>query len=171
MVVAIIMKPYHKNPRTITEDQYKLLERDLKKLGDLSGIVHDVNSGETIGGNQRSKVFDINNCKIEITKKYKTPTRTGTIAEGFVIWQGERYTYRRVRWTKKQCEKANIVANKAGGNWDFDVLANEFDIDDLTDWGFQEWEFGVEGEQEPQEKEVDENTETKNECPKCGYKW
>ena len=47
------MKQYHKNPRKITDAQKKALERDLKELGDLSGIVHDVNSDEIIGGNQR----------------------------------------------------------------------------------------------------------------------
>jgi hypothetical protein len=38
------MKKYHKNPRDITAKQLKLLKRDLEELGDLSGIVHDVNT-------------------------------------------------------------------------------------------------------------------------------
>jgi len=32
------MNKYHKNPRMLTEKQFKLLERDLKELGDLSGF-------------------------------------------------------------------------------------------------------------------------------------
>jgi len=51
------MNKYHKNPRMLTEKQFKLLERDLKELGDLSGIVHDINSNEIISGNQRVSVF------------------------------------------------------------------------------------------------------------------
>jgi site-specific DNA-methyltransferase (adenine-specific) len=136
-----ILKKYHKNPRTLTEKQFNLLQRDLKELGDISGIIHDIDTDEIIGGNQRSEVFDINNCEIEIAKEYKRPTKTGTIAEGFIIWEGEKYSYRKVKWTEKQCEKANIVANKAGGNWDFDVLANDFEVDDLLDWGFDESEL------------------------------
>lgn len=142
------MKNYHKNPRILTEKQAKLLKRDLTELGDLSDIVHDINSDEIIGGNQRSTIMDVNDCEIEIVKEYDPPTKTGTVAEGYIHWQGERYTYRRVKWDKKRCEKANIVANKAGGTWDFETLANEFEINDLTDWGFEEWEFGIKQEKD-----------------------
>jgi DNA modification methylase len=135
------MKKYHKNPRTLSAKQAAQLRRDLQELGDLSGIVHDINTDEIIGGNQRSEIIDINNCQIVIEKEYPQPTRTGTVAEGYVIWNDERYTYRRVSWTPAQCEKANIVANKAGGSWDFAKLAEEFDLDDLKDWGFDEDEL------------------------------
>ena len=83
----------------------------------------------------------------------------------------------------KQKEKMlNISLNKISGDWDRiklkDILeeldSGEFDIT-LTGWGEQEiedlmTEFHVE-EEEINEKEVDENMETENECPKCGYKW
>jgi len=136
------MKKYHKNPRILNEKQAALLKKTLIELGDLSGIVHDVNSDEIIGGNQRSDILDINKCKIEIIKKYPKPTKTGTIAEGYVLWNDERYTYRKVKWTPKQCAKANIIANKAGGTWDFEILSQKFETSDLIDWGFEEWEFG-----------------------------
>jgi len=136
------MKKYHKNPRILNEKQAALLKKTLIELGDLSGIVHDVNSDEIIGGNQRSDIFDINKCKIEIVKKYPKPTKTGTIAEGYVLWNDERYTYRRVKWTPKQCEKANVIANRAGGTWDFEILSQKFETSDLIEWGFEEWEFG-----------------------------
>ena len=48
------MKLYHKNPRQITKKQYSDLETWLRELGDLSGIVHDLNSDEIIGGNQEA---------------------------------------------------------------------------------------------------------------------
>jgi DNA modification methylase len=48
-----------------------------------------------------------------------------------------------VRWDERQAEKANIVANKAGGGWDFDTLANEFDTTDLLEWGFEPFELGI----------------------------
>ena len=48
------MKQFHKNPRQITTKQYSDLETWLKKYGDLSGVVHDLNSDQVIGGNQRS---------------------------------------------------------------------------------------------------------------------
>jgi hypothetical protein len=52
------MKHYHKNPRQITKKQFADLQDSLKRLGDLSGIVHDLTSDEVIGGNQRMDVFD-----------------------------------------------------------------------------------------------------------------
>ena len=84
----------------------------------------------------------------------------------------------------KQKEKMlNIALNKISGDWDRlklkDLLeeldSGEFDVN-LTGWGEQEMEdlmteFHVEPEEEINEKEVDENMETENECPKCGYKW
>jgi len=34
------MEFYHKNPRTITREQYASLEQWLEELGDLGGVVH-----------------------------------------------------------------------------------------------------------------------------------
>jgi DNA modification methylase len=130
------MKTYHKNPRQITARQLSDLEKWLRELGDLSGIVHDLNSDEVIGGNQRSRVFDINRCEIELTDGPHEPDEQGTVALGWVIWEGKRYAYRQVRWTPEQCEQANVIANKAGGNWDWDILAKEFSTSDLMEWGF-----------------------------------
>lgn len=134
------MKPYHKNPRQITKKQFDELKANLAYLGDLSGIVHDLNSDEIIGGNQRSAVFDVNKCEIEIVHRYDYPDEQGTVAQGFIIWDGKRYTYRQVRWTPKQCEQANITANRLGGDWDWDSLANGFDMDSLLSWGFDDVE-------------------------------
>lgn len=130
------MKSYSKNPRKISEQQLAELESYLRELGDLSGVVHDLNSDQIIGGNQRSQVFDINQCQIEIQHHMKKPDAQGTVALGYVIWKGKRYGYRQVRWTPKQCEKANIVANKAGGEWDDELLKRFFKDKDLSDWGF-----------------------------------
>jgi hypothetical protein len=135
------LKVYHKNPRQITEKQFSQLKKELKELGDLSGIVHDLNSDEIIGGNQRSKVFDINKCEIKVEHKNAKPDKQGTVGFGYVIWEGHKYSYRQVRWTEKQCEKANIIANKAGGSFDTDILANEFNFEDLLEWGFEEKEL------------------------------
>lgn len=137
------MKQYHKNPRRITNRQLEDLESWLSELGDLSGVVHDLNSDEIIGGNQRSKVFDINNCEIVLTDTYTEPDAQGTVAHGYVVWNGAKYAYRQVRLDERQCEMANIVANKAGGAWDLDVLAGNFQMDDLLSWGFEPFELGL----------------------------
>ena len=169
-------KEYHKNPRQITGKQFERLADTLEILGDLSGIVHDLNSDEIIGGNQRSRVFDINKCEIVLTEEHSEPDRQGTVALGYVIWQGAKYGYRQVRWTPEQCEMANVVANKAGGAWDFDILANEFEMDDLLAWGFEPFELGLSDGEIPdvEFREYDESIADDVEmctCPSCGHEF
>jgi len=169
------MKLYHKNPRQITKSQYTDLEQWLGELGDLSGIVHDLNSDEIPAGNQRSRVFGIikDQGHIVITETFDKPTPQGTVAWGYIEWKGERYSYRQVRWTERQCEQANIVANKAGGGFDWDILANEFEFEDLLEWSFSEEEL-VGAFSAVEFKEYDESiadTVEWNECPECGHKW
>ncbi len=136
-------KPYHKNPRQITAKQYEALAIDLAELGDLGGVVHDLNSDEMVGVNQRSRVFDVNDCDVVLTEVLDAPDAQGTVAHGYVLWKGHKYAYRQVRWTPRQAERANIVANKAGGRWDFDILADRFEQDDLLAWGFEPFELGL----------------------------
>lgn len=129
------MKEYHKNPRKISQQQIDQLRENMKEFGDISGIVHDLNTDEVISGNQRSKVVDINKCDIVITHKNDAPDEQGTVAWGHVIWDGQRFNYRQVRWTDEQREKANITANALGGNWDWKILKDSFEKVDLLNWG------------------------------------
>ena len=101
-----------------------------------------MNSDEIIGGNQRSRVFDLNACGVVLTDILPEPDAQGTVAHGYVLWRGNKYAYRQVRWTARQCERANIVANKRGGTWDLDILADRFEQDDLLAWGFEPFELG-----------------------------
>ena len=130
------MQQYSKNPRKISESQLEQLKQNIQELGDLSGIVHDLNTDEIISGNQRSKVININECEIEIVKQYNEPNEQGTIAFGFVIFENQRLNYRQVRWNDKQREKACITANALGGDWDYKIL-EEFDDLELVDWGLK----------------------------------
>jgi hypothetical protein len=139
-------KKYYKNPRNLTKQQGSDLRRWLREFGDLSGIVHEENSDEVISGNQRSEIINLAECEIEISIDYDEATPQGTVAQGYVNWQGERFTYRRVNWTKEKCEQANIIANKSGGTWDFEELANGFEMGNLLEWGFEAWEFGYKDE-------------------------
>ncbi len=176
------MKHYHKNPRKITKTQMDNLKRDLREYGDLSGIVHNISTDELIGGNQRSEAMDgIISGLLQpvIVKEYNKPTRAGTVAIGFYEWHGEQYVYRRVDWDTETAELANLIANKAGGSWDWDILADNFDIDTLFDAGFSEDELlgndfnlGEGSGDAPKDfKEYGEDIETEHECPKCHYRW
>ena len=69
--------------------------------------------------------------------------------------------------TKKERQKLTIYLEKAKGDWDYDALGNYFEQDDLIEWGFEEYELGIEEVPEFPE-EVADNAEYL-ECPKCGH--
>jgi hypothetical protein len=135
------MKQYHKNPRTITKAELTELRDNIRELGDLSGITHDLNTDEVITGNQRSKIIDINSCEKEIIEEYPEPSPEGTIAWGYIIWEGQRLNYRQVRWNDEQRKRACITANKLGGKFDYQILEKDFDPDKLKQWGFKDDEL------------------------------
>ena len=124
------------NPRKISQQQKKDLESSLRKYGDLSGVVWNRRSGKLVGGNQRSTIFDIKDCEIDIKEEYKKADPQGTVAIGFIVWEGRKYGYREVDWSEDWEKEANIFANKLGGEWDMDVLKFNFPIEQLLEWGF-----------------------------------
>jgi hypothetical protein len=138
------------NPRKITPEQLKMLADSLRRFGDLSGLILNVLTNHLVGGHQRVKV--LGSAPVKITKRYDKPTPNGTTAEGFVIFEGERYTYREVSWDAATENAAMIAANKHGGDWDFPMLSEllleldtgEFDVS-LTGFSDQELEKMVRG--------------------------
>ena len=139
------LQPHPGNPRKITDDQLKRLQKSLEKFGDLSGIVFNKRTGHVVGGHQRLKVLP-KDAEIVIEKTHAIPTDSGTVAEGYVNIRGERFGYRCVNWDEDTEKAANLAANKHGGAWDDPLLADwlidldskNFDMD-LT--GFTEAEM------------------------------
>lgn len=135
------------NPRQWTQTDIDRLNKSLTDFGDLSGIVHDLNSGQIVSGNFRSEIIGAvsnpKDCEIEIVHQNEQPDAQGTVALGFVIWNGFRYNYRQVRWTQRQCEEACIKANYLGGSTDWDEMANYWSAKfgaELNDWGVDAWQ-------------------------------
>jgi hypothetical protein len=110
------------NPRTITETKKKMLLKALRRFGDLSGIVYNRKTAHLVGGHQRSDIFDPA-TPVVITKSYSKPTKTGTVAEGYIEAKGERFTYREVFWDEPTEKAATIAANKGAGEWDLGKLS------------------------------------------------
>ena len=102
-----------KNPRKLTEKQRLDLSESLKKF-DLAEIPVVTTENEIIAGNQRVKVLTMlgrSDDEIDV----RVPSRQLTVEEK------EEYLLR---------------SNKNTGEWDFDSLIKDFDIDMLTDVGF-----------------------------------
>lgn len=126
------MKPRKSNPRRITPQRLEELRDSLVIYGDLSGIVHNLETDEIIGGNQRMKIFA--EGQVEIVRTLDEPDEQGTVAHGFIVHDGKRYAYRQVRWDEKKAAEANIRANLSAGEWDWSVLA-AWQADDLAAGG------------------------------------
>ena len=117
-----------RNPRTITNDQYKILKKLLETYGDLSGIVLNVRTGQLVGGHMRVRAFlETPNPQRVIEQRFETPNSVGTVARGYVKIEGfdEPFTYREVDWDEQKQAAANLAANKAGGVFDNDKLAQQ----------------------------------------------
>ena len=54
--------------------------------------------------------------------------------------------------TEREVEELNIRLNKNNGDWDFDILANMWEIDDLLSWGFSDEELGLEKTPKPKKE-------------------
>lgn len=116
------LNPAAYNPRKISDEQLERLKKALYEFGDLSGIIYNRRTGNLVGGHQRIKCLPPD-AVIE-KKDLKEKTKTGTVAHGHIIIYGERYTYREVDWDEAREKAANIAANKHGGDWDDDKLAD-----------------------------------------------
>jgi len=156
-------KKYKNNPRQITGDQFKMLKKHLEQLGDLSGVVYCTKQGAYLGGNMRSEVM--HGAEIEIVERFDKPTAQKTLAYGFIRYNGEKFAYREVAFTKKEFRQACIVANSNGGTWDWDILANEWTDEPLADWGLDV--PGFEAVEEVGEADAELNA-SPTLCPHCG---
>lgn len=138
------VKENKKNPRYIRDNKFKKLVKSIKDFPEMleyRPIIVDENM-TILGGNMR----------------YKAAKAAGLF---------EIYIDVVKDWTDKQKEQFIIKDNVGFGDWDWDLLANEWDVKDLNDWGLNLPEF------EPNNIEINEAVEVSNEgdkCPECGKK-
>ena len=113
------LKAYSKNPRIITESGINQLKSSFDEIGYAQPI--NINTDGTIlSGHARYRVLQEEGAEqVEVL----VPDR---------------------QLTPKQEEAVVIRMNKnIAGQFDFDILANEFDLGDLMEWGFTEKELQV----------------------------
>lgn len=142
------LNPAKYNPRSISEIELTRLKNLIKEFGLVEPLV--VNKDYTvIGGHQRLKVLQELNYKE---------------ADCIVV-----------NLDKKKEKLLNLALNKISGEWDNEKLTDIFqlfDIDELNISGFDVGEINeILNFEEPAQPEFDENVETINKCPKCGYEY
>lgn len=121
------LKPNPKNPRVISPERLDMLKKSLAEYGDLSGIVWNSQLKLLATGHQRIRTVDPS-TPITVEQKYKKPTKQGTVAEGFIIIEGERFKYREVKWGRPKHTAATIAANNLAGEWDEVLLAADIEF-------------------------------------------
>jgi len=149
------LRAYEKNPRKITKDDFATLQKSLVEFGDLSGVIFNRTTANLVGGHQRTNAFKSKNAVISLVEELDTASATGTIATGYIEVDGEKFAYREVEWDEVKEQRANILANKVSGQWDFDMLANAFGTDVLLDSGWKASELGF--AVLPEDEKVDES--------------
>jgi hypothetical protein len=142
--------PWERNPRQITDKQAKRLEESFEQFGQVE-IIAIGPENQIYNGHQRLKVLSQ-----KYGSNYEVDVRVASRA-----------------LTEKEREKLTIFLHKgAAGSWNYDILANEFELDDLLDWGFEEKDFELNFA--PEAKEDGESAADENEmieCPNCGYRF
>ena len=111
------IKTNPKNPRLIKDDKFKKLVNSIKEFPqmlELRPIVVDENN-IILGGNMRHKA-----C-IEAGLK-------------------EVYIVQAKDLTELQKDEFIVKDNVGFGEWDWDILANEWDTEKLQDWGLNVWQ-------------------------------
>jgi hypothetical protein len=110
-----------KNPRLIKDDKFRKLVKSIQEFPqmlELRPIVVDENN-IVLGGNMRLKA-----CKEAGLK--------------------EVYIVKAENLTEQQKDEFIVKDNVGFGEWDWDMLANEWDVDQLTEWGLDVWQAPVE---------------------------
>ena len=106
------------NPRQLTKDQYKSLRDSMERFGLVDPIIinkHPDRENIVIGGHQRLR-----------------------IAKDMGI---DRIPCVELSLDLNQEKELNVRLNRNVGEWDYDALANYFDVGELTEWGFTEDEL------------------------------
>lgn len=123
------------NPRFIRDEKYEKLLKSIKqspRFMKLRPIIVDEND-VVLGGNMRLKAcFELGMKKTYIdtfTREDAEENNKVRTKEGL-----EPQTY------EKQCDEFIIKDNASFGEWENDTLYNEWDVEELKEWGVDIWQ-------------------------------
>jgi ParB-like chromosome segregation protein Spo0J len=111
------------NPRKLTKKEHKELKESLTRFGLVDPIIININKDRKniiVGGHQRVRIWrELGNETIPAVE---------------------------INLTLDKEKELNVRLNKNVGSWDFDIMANHYDMEELTEWGFKESEVYAEFE-------------------------
>lgn len=152
------LKPNENNPRYIKDIKFVKLLQSIKQspsFMEMNPIKVDENM-LILGGNMRFKA-----CKHLGWKElpFEVFTREMAIQNNV---EREKLGID-VASYEDQCKEYIIKDNVGFGEWDFDVLANQFDIELLEDWGLEIPGLNIDESEDDEQKEENEDV-----CELCG---
>ena|ERR1700676_2303577 len=140
------LKVNPKNPRQISKKKYQQLESAIAKFGIIDKPI--VNLDMTIiGGHQRLKIIKKMGLK-EVE-----------------CWIPNKLL------SQEEVDHLMVSLNLNQGEWDYDILANEFEPLDLLNWGFTEEQLLGLWEDDNKENEKKDNKKKASLCPACGHEF
>lgn len=135
--------PTQENPRSINKKAYESLKkslRDFPEMKQLREIVVDENL-QILGGHQR--IYALKDLGYE-----------------------EVYVKKVTGLSESKKREFIIKDNTSSGEWDTDIIANRWDIEELAEWGVPSFKLGDESNLDEDPK--DNKSEKEVECPECG---
>lgn len=135
------LKDYEKNPRRLTKEQAEHLKRSLEKFGLAERPIINLDN-TIIGGHQRRSILKKMGIK-EV--ECNVPNRM---------------------LDDNEVQEFNIRLNR-GASWDWDILANAYEVTDLVDYGFQLSELLGDIDKLTEESPKEDGA---CKCPTCGKK-
>ena len=169
-----------KNPRTITDDKMRRLIDSIlvfPKMLEIRPVVID-DKFIALGGNMRTRALkEIKKIgrdglleRLQQVRQYtnKPAEEQNELLTFWNAWFQEETVPVCLADTLTEDEKNEFIIkdNAAFGAWDWDLLANEWNVEELDDWGIDVW-------QQPTDEEIDnffnlpdEEQEEKPECEK-----
>ena len=137
------LKDHSKNPRQISKDQFQHLSSLIAKFGMIDKPIVNLDM-KIIGGHQRVKVL----------KKMKQKT--------VECWFPDK------ELSDEEIDHLCIGLNLNQGEWDYDILANQWEPLDLLQWGFTEEQLLGFSQEEKTKKAETKKSKT---CPSCGHEF
>ena len=142
------LTPHPKNPRKLSKHDAEHLEMSLERFGLVEKPIITP-QGQIIGGHQR----------LSILKKMK--------AKEIDCWVPDRDL------SEKEVEELNIRLNRSQGEFDYDLLANMYEQEDLIEYGFKVTDLGMDMpmlDDVPSSEEEAKKKKCKT-CPSCGHEF
>ena len=136
------LKPHPKNPRQLTADQKRQLDASLAKFGLIEKLIINQDN-MIIGGHQRYRLLKLGNEK-EVD-----------------CWVPDRLL------SEEEAEELLVRLNLNQGEFDYDKLANDFNVPDLLDWGFMPEDLELSAFDDEPGIKAEKKKKLKT-CPSCG---